>query len=584
MIFTFSGFRLDSARRELILRGREVVVQPKVFDLLEYLIEHRDRVSSKNELMDALWPGTLVVEGALQRVVSLARSALHQGGQRQAIRTYSGRGYRFCIDVDAEEGTTTGRQPSNSLDRARRAYRELDWDTAVKAYAEADRDNALPGADLVCAAQATQWCGHPSDAVELLERAIVAHQSQNDRRGAANAAVWLAQIFFERMDTAIAAGWMRRAQRFLPPGDVSREQGLIRCLSSRIALLEGDLQKALTDADRTYEIGAELDDADLEGLGLLYRGHAQLSLGSVDEGLGDQNEAAAAVLSSRVSPWAGALIYCGVIWTCRMRADWERAAQWTGQFTRWCADKQMSYYPGTCRLHRAEVLSVRGDTDEAERELHESRGLLSRCAPWAEGDACRVLGDLRLARGDLAGAEEAYHQARELGWDPQPGYAMLLLERGEQDEAVRRLEAALDNPNWANQEGRGRLLAHLLMAASRASQRERAHQVLAELEAGPWLRDTPAVIGTLERGRAELAYLELRLRDGIRHLRAAIDSWTRVGSPLNVAHLRLRQCRFLLESGDADGAYIELDLAEKTFERQQAKPLLARCRELREAQ
>ena len=78
--YRFGPCELDEARRSLSAHGREIKLQPRVFDLLCYLVRHRERVVSKDELLDTLWPGTIVVDNALQRVVSLARAALAEVG------------------------------------------------------------------------------------------------------------------------------------------------------------------------------------------------------------------------------------------------------------------------------------------------------------------------------------------------------------------------------------------------------------------------------------------------------------------------------------------------------------------------
>jgi len=88
MTFRFDPFELNEERRELRLRGREVVVEPLVFDLLLDLVRHRERVVTKDELLDRVWPGAIVTEGSLQRAISLARSALRAGERADAIRTY----------------------------------------------------------------------------------------------------------------------------------------------------------------------------------------------------------------------------------------------------------------------------------------------------------------------------------------------------------------------------------------------------------------------------------------------------------------------------------------------------------------
>lgn len=80
-------------------------LQPKVFSVLQYLIEHRDRVVSKEELFDNLWDGELRTESVLARTVAVARKALGQRrGERHPIQTDYGTGYRFTAQVTTEEG------------------------------------------------------------------------------------------------------------------------------------------------------------------------------------------------------------------------------------------------------------------------------------------------------------------------------------------------------------------------------------------------------------------------------------------------------------------------------------------------
>lgn len=102
MIFRFGNFSLDPDRRELRSGGKLVNLQPLVFDLILYLVHHRDRVVGKDELFDRLWPGVVVVEGALQRAVSIARSRLRAGGSENCIKTHARKGYRFVAPVSEE--------------------------------------------------------------------------------------------------------------------------------------------------------------------------------------------------------------------------------------------------------------------------------------------------------------------------------------------------------------------------------------------------------------------------------------------------------------------------------------------------
>jgi DNA-binding winged helix-turn-helix (wHTH) protein len=66
MTIVFDEFELDAARRELRVQGKVRALQPQVFDLLLYLVENRERVVPKHELLEALWPETTVTESSIQ--------------------------------------------------------------------------------------------------------------------------------------------------------------------------------------------------------------------------------------------------------------------------------------------------------------------------------------------------------------------------------------------------------------------------------------------------------------------------------------------------------------------------------------
>jgi DNA-binding winged helix-turn-helix (wHTH) protein len=94
--YTFGEFELDPASYELRRRGKTLDLQPKVLERLAYLIEHRDRVVAKTELLAALWPDVHVGESSLAWCVSQARKALGQKrGDRGPIETVHRRGYRL---------------------------------------------------------------------------------------------------------------------------------------------------------------------------------------------------------------------------------------------------------------------------------------------------------------------------------------------------------------------------------------------------------------------------------------------------------------------------------------------------------
>lgn len=99
-VYRFGDCALDAQIRELRVAGALVPIQPKVFDLLLYLVEHRDRVVSKDELQDAIWTGTIVTETALTRAVMKARRAVGDDPEQQTIiQTVQRHGYRFIAPL-----------------------------------------------------------------------------------------------------------------------------------------------------------------------------------------------------------------------------------------------------------------------------------------------------------------------------------------------------------------------------------------------------------------------------------------------------------------------------------------------------
>jgi len=99
--FRFAEFEIDLGQQELRRSGEVVGIEPQVFDLLVYLVRNRDRIVTKDELIQAVWQGRIVSEAALSSRVSAARRAIGDNGDDQRlIRTLHKRGFRFVGTVD----------------------------------------------------------------------------------------------------------------------------------------------------------------------------------------------------------------------------------------------------------------------------------------------------------------------------------------------------------------------------------------------------------------------------------------------------------------------------------------------------
>lgn len=113
MRFHFSDHVLDTVRRELTRGGERLEVEPQVFDLLAYLVQNRNRVVSKDDLIEAIWQGRVVSESTLTSRINAARKAVGDNGQDQRlIRTLARKGFRFVGTV--AEGAEPAAAPAAS--------------------------------------------------------------------------------------------------------------------------------------------------------------------------------------------------------------------------------------------------------------------------------------------------------------------------------------------------------------------------------------------------------------------------------------------------------------------------------------
>lgn len=109
MQFMFGDYVLDQERRELTLRGQVVAIGPQVFDLLLHLVRNRDRVVSKDDLLEAVWSGRIVSESTITSHINAVRKAIGDSGEEQRlVRTVARKGFRFVGEIG------DGRQPGGS--------------------------------------------------------------------------------------------------------------------------------------------------------------------------------------------------------------------------------------------------------------------------------------------------------------------------------------------------------------------------------------------------------------------------------------------------------------------------------------
>jgi DNA-binding winged helix-turn-helix (wHTH) protein len=126
MVLAFGDHRLDIKRREL-RRGTELIdLEPKGFDLLAFLVQHRDRVVSKDDLLQEVWGGRIVSESTVTTRINAVRRALGDDGTAQRlVRTFTRKGIRFVGEVTevSDPAAPTASDPPAGLRRLRHACR-----------------------------------------------------------------------------------------------------------------------------------------------------------------------------------------------------------------------------------------------------------------------------------------------------------------------------------------------------------------------------------------------------------------------------------------------------------------------------
>jgi DNA-binding winged helix-turn-helix (wHTH) protein len=130
LLYIFDNYALDLDRRELRSGASAVAMEPQVFDLLVYLIRHREHVVSRDELIGSVWGGRIVSESALSTRINAARSAIGDSGSEQRlIKTLPRKGVRFVGEV-REERKPSEATSASSLER--RAVESADMHQAIE--------------------------------------------------------------------------------------------------------------------------------------------------------------------------------------------------------------------------------------------------------------------------------------------------------------------------------------------------------------------------------------------------------------------------------------------------------------------
>jgi class 3 adenylate cyclase len=459
----------------------------------------------------------------------------------------------------------TTRTAEDALAAAREALDRHAWREAFDLFREADRLSPLGPSDLETMAEAAWWNGLIDECTSARERAHQAYLDQGDRARAAYVAVWLTRDDLAKLQTSIGRGWFAKAERLLEGEPESVEHAYLEQLRAMMAHSRGDLEAEYEHGGRAAAIGARFGDRDIQARALTNQGQALVGMGRVEEGLALVDEATVAAVSGELSPIATGIVYCNTIVTCSELADYRRAGEWTDAARRWCDRQAINGFPGLCRVHRAEIVRLRGAWAEAEREARQACTELQEFGlPMFAADGFYEIGEIRLRSGDLAEAEAAFRQAHELGRDPQPGLSALRLAQGKVDSARTAIRRALEETEEPLR--RARLLPVAVEIASRLEDREMARESADELERIAEAFGSPALRAAAADARARVQLDEGDPSGALRSARTAWQLWREVEAPYEAALARATLGRAYRAVGDEEAATAELRAARSTLE------------------
>lgn len=452
-----------------------------------------------------------------------------------------------------------------TLGRARKAMDDHAWRDAYEGFAQVATEGPLAGADLEKLAVSAWLSAHPKESLEATERAYAAHVEGDNKPRAAYVALILADEYEDRLQQAISNAWFQRATRLLEGQPEVVEHGYLELALAKRALFSGAMDDAMRHVTTVLDLGTRFGDRDLQAFALVLQGMMLVYQAEVEKGLALIDEATLAAVGGELTPITTGIIYCITIDVCRDLADFRRANDWTEAAARWCERQDVHMFPGVCRVHRAEVMRLRGSLTEAEDEARRSIDELTAFGKLPVVSAALYeIGEIRLRIGDLDAAEDAFSQAHQMGHDAQPGMSMLHLARGRTDAARASIATALaDMPVPMI---RARLLPARVEIALAAHDVADAREAAEELRELAGIFDAPIMHANAHQALGATLTYEGDAPGAITELRKAVRHWREADMPLETAQARRRLALAYRLSGDEASALMELRAAKASFE------------------
>ncbi|MEU4289734.1 LuxR C-terminal-related transcriptional regulator [Kribbella sp. NPDC026596] len=442
---------------------------------------------------------------------------------------------------------------------AREAYEARAWGRAYELFSAAD---GLTADDLDRYAVVAMLLGRMEDYHAIRERAYDELLQRGDLLGAAAAAQWTGMQRMFVGEVAIAGGWLARAARLVEEDGTDSVPAAFLRMGQAFAAASPEQSVAISA--EAVAAGHRLGSKDLVGLALHQQGLFLLEAGLVPEGLAKLDEAMVELSSGSLSPMVTGIVYCGAILGCWTAYEMRRAEEWTAAMARWCdSQPDLGNFTGECKVRRAELKQLRGAWTDARADLAAVSP--ADVDAWASGCAAYVRGELDRLQGRFDSAEESFAEASELGYDPQPGLAMLRLAQGSTQAAAamikRRLAEAQDDAKRVELH----LAATEILLA--VGDTESADDAASGLRALADKCRTTLVQASSAQAQAMVLLADHRPDAALTPARSALRKWVELRAPYQEGRTRLLiadACRAL---GDDESADRETTTARVIFEK-----------------
>jgi tetratricopeptide (TPR) repeat protein len=464
------------------------------------------------------------------------------------------------------------------VERAHSAAAGGGWQQAYDLLMEADADGLLAPSDLPVLGEVAYAAGYLDVTIEAWERAHAACMQAGDPVAAAGAAVRVAMhLVFDTALMAPVRGWLARAERLLEGRGETPAHAWYAVVRAYERMLTGDLSGARRWARQAIEVGSTCDPA-ASAIGRVAEARLLILDGDVGQGMALLDQAGVAAVSGDLDPLSTGIVYCELVCALQGLAQYDVAEEWTEAMERWCETNAIGSLRGRCRVHRAEILRLRGSCNEAESQAlmacEELRPHLRRELGWPLYE----LGRIRLHKGDVAGAEEALLAAHRAGWDPQPGLALVRLSQGDAATAAASIRDALERPLRVPSKERppdtdlqrAPLLEAQVEIEIAAGDVGRARSAADELEHVAARFESKALVASaaLARGRVQLADGDAAGAE--QSLSESVRLWNEVGAPYEAALARMSLADAHAASGSEHRAALERQAARTILEGIQA--------------